>query len=55
MKAKNVTEESHHAYIEVLHVSDVREAKNGAKYRKILVLITIDGNEFIETKYVFLR
>lgn len=39
--------------IKVLHTSLQRTSKSGKLYKKVLVLITINGNEFVETFYVF--
>lgn len=39
--------------IKVLHTSKVRTAKNGRKYIKVLALVTIDSNEWIQEYYVF--
>lgn len=46
------------AEIKVLHSSEVRTAKSGTKYRKVLVLIKINSeflgvSEFIKEFYIF--
>lgn len=39
--------------IKVLHTSTKRVSKSGKAYVKVLVLITIGNNEFIEVFYVY--
>lgn len=42
------------ATIKILHTA-VKTSKKGTRYKKVLVLVSIDGNEFIETKYIFIK
>lgn len=39
--------------IKTLDTSEVRTDKNGRKYRKVIVKITIGTIEFIETYYIY--
>jgi len=41
------------ATIKIVHTSEVRTAKSGKKYRKVLVVTNIDGNEFLDIRYIY--
>lgn len=41
------------AQIKVVHTSEVRTSKSGKRYRKAIVITTIDGNEFMDIRYIF--
>lgn len=41
------------ASIKVLLVSAVYTAKNGNKYRKVMYLVTLDDQEFVETRLIW--
>lgn len=41
------------ATIKIIHESEVRTAKNGRTYKKVVVLTTIDGVEFLDIRYIY--
>jgi len=41
------------AEVKVIHSSEVRVAKSGKKYRKVTTITTIEGIEFMDTRYIF--